>query len=99
MSDVLDLSLHLTPLQPGAPPGSLAEVSIRCDKLGFSGSGGILVNPLTAEDREDLPWYLEQYPVWPYDDQLARALAIEGRLADVGRRLFEAASGRRSRGS
>ena len=93
MSDVLDLTVHLTPPPKGAPPGSLAAVTIRCDVLGAAGSGGILTDPLTAEDREDLLWYLEQYPVWPYDDQLERARAIEGRLAEVGHRLFEAALG------
>ena len=49
--------------------------------------------PLTAEEREDLRWYLEDYlriPVAVYQD---RGRAIEGRLADWGHRLFDALFG------
>ncbi|MBK8930887.1 MAG: CHAT domain-containing protein [Chloroflexi bacterium] len=45
---------------------------------------------LTAQDREDLRWYLEDFLQYPRDPAPAIAARIEQRLADVGDELFRA---------
>ncbi len=45
---------------------------------------------LSAQDREDLRWYLEDFLQYPKDPAPAIAAHIEQRLADVGDELFRA---------
>jgi hypothetical protein len=44
---------------------------------------------LTAQDQEDLRWYLEDYLQYPQDPAPAIAARIEGRMAELGTRLFQ----------
>jgi tetratricopeptide (TPR) repeat protein len=46
--------------------------------------------PMTAQDREDLRWYLEEYAEFPYDPAPAIAARVERRIAELGVALFEA---------
>jgi len=43
---------------------------------------------LSAQDQEDLRWYLEDYLQYPLDPAPNIARRIEGRMAEVGRELF-----------
>ena len=45
---------------------------------------------LTAQDREDLRWYLEDYLQYPVDPAPGIARRVEDRLAVLGRELFTA---------
>jgi tetratricopeptide (TPR) repeat protein len=49
--------------------------------------------PLSAQEREDLRWYLEDYLVAPYAVYEERGQAIEGLLQSWGERLFDAVFG------
>jgi len=71
MSQVLDLSVTFTPPPAGEGPDVLASITLRCDALGLSHSGGLLTDPLTKQEREDLQWYLEKYWQWPYEGFLS----------------------------
>ena len=57
-------------------------------------SGGSLVDPLTAAEREDLLWYLEEYPAWPYEEFAGRAREVEDLLVGVGKRLYQSVFGK-----
>ena len=43
---------------------------------------------LSAQDREDLRWYLEDYGEYPFDPAPAIAARIEARIAEIGDLLF-----------
>ncbi len=43
---------------------------------------------LTAQDREDLRWYLEDYLQYPVEPAPQIAGRVEGRLAELGMELF-----------
>jgi hypothetical protein len=43
---------------------------------------------LSAQDAEDIRWYLEDYRVYPVDPQPKIAKRIERRIAEAGRELF-----------
>lgn len=43
---------------------------------------------LTAQDREDLRWYLEDYPQYPFDPAPTIAAQIEQRMQEWGKELF-----------
>lgn len=45
---------------------------------------------LSAQDREDLRWYLEDYLQYPQDPAPKIAARIEGRMAELGTALFKA---------
>lgn len=45
---------------------------------------------MSAQDREDVRWYLEDYLQYPMDPAPAIAARIEARLADIGEELFRA---------
>jgi tetratricopeptide (TPR) repeat protein len=45
---------------------------------------------VTAQDREDMRWYLEDYLQYPLDPAPAIAARIESRMADMGTDLFRA---------
>jgi hypothetical protein len=44
---------------------------------------------LTAQDQEDLRWYLEDYLQYPQDPAPKIAARVEGRMAELGTRLFQ----------
>ncbi|MGH8931390.1 MAG: CHAT domain-containing protein, partial [Egibacteraceae bacterium] len=43
---------------------------------------------LTAQDREDIRWYLEDYLLYPIDPAPVIAARVEARIAEIGRDLF-----------
>jgi hypothetical protein len=45
---------------------------------------------LTAQDLEDLRWYLEEYAEFPYDPAPTIAARVEHRIAEIGNALFDA---------
>src|SRR6266446_3018124 len=93
MDQLLDLSITLTSPPPGSPPDAIASIELRCDQLGLQYGRGILIDPLTSQERENLPWYLEEYPEWPYEQFLARGKKVEAFLAELGKRLYNAVFG------
>lgn len=44
---------------------------------------------LTAQDQEDIRWYLEDYLQYPLDPAPKIAARIEGQMAEIGRGLFK----------
>ena len=44
---------------------------------------------LSAQDAEDIRWYLEDYRVYPVDPQPKIAKRIEQRMSEIGRELFQ----------
>jgi hypothetical protein len=50
---------------------------------------------LTAQDQEDIRWYLEDFLQYPMDPAPAIAARIEGRMAAIGAELFAKALGNR----
>ncbi|MET8153166.1 CHAT domain-containing protein [Actinoplanes sp. NPDC049668] len=46
---------------------------------------------ITDEDRERIRWYLEDFLEYPLDPAPAIAAGVEGRLAEIGTRLFDLA--------
>src|SRR5260370_30558120 len=93
MSQVLDLSVTLTPPPAGAEPTVLANIALRCDALGLAHSGESLTDPLSKQEREDLQWYLEEYWQWPYEGFLSRGQQIEELLPKIGKRLYKSLFG------
>jgi tetratricopeptide (TPR) repeat protein len=93
MSQVLDLSVTLTPPPAGADPAVLASITLRYDALGLGHFGDLLTDPLTTQEREDLQWYLEKYWQWPYEGFLSRGKQIEVLLPTIGKRLYKSLFG------
>src|SRR5437763_7722802 len=89
MSQLLDLSITLTPPPAGSPPEAIASIGLRCDPQGLAHSGDLLSDPLTQQERANLRWYLEEYSDWPYEQFLERAKQIEGLLPEIGKRLYD----------
>src|SRR5947209_5630176 len=94
-SDLLDLSITLTPPPAGTPPEVLATITLRCDPLGLSHTGDRLTDPLTQPEREELRWYLEEYWKWPFEGFAQRGQQVEALLPLVGKRLYDAVFGSR----
>ena len=90
MSQLLDLSITLTPAPADSPPEVLASMALRCEALGTSHSGDLLKDPLTQPERADLQWYLEEYWKWPYEQFLERGKRVEVLLPELGKRLYKA---------
>ena len=47
----------------------------------------------TAQDQEDIRWYLEDFVQYPMEPAPAIAARIEGRMAEIGAELFTKALG------
>src|SRR5947209_3932279 len=93
MSQLLDLSITLTPPPAGSPPEAIASIALRCDPQGLTYTGDLLSDPLTKPERENLRWYLEEYSDWPYEQFLERAKQIEALLPQLGNRLYKTVFG------
>jgi hypothetical protein len=52
-----------------------------------------LIDPLTPQERENLRWYLEEYPEWPYEQFLERGKKVEVCLVELEKRLYQAVCG------
>src|SRR5437764_3733532 len=89
MSQLLDLSITLTPPPAGSSPEAIASIALRCDPQGLSYSGDLLTDPLTQQERANLRWYLEEHSDWPYEQFLERAKQIEALLPEIGKRLYD----------
>ncbi len=87
--DLLDLSISLTPPPKDAPEETLASIMVRCDALGLhQEEAGQLTDPLTQQERQELRWYLEEYPLWPFSEFAERGKQIEDLLPEIGKRLY-----------
>ena len=93
MSQLLDLSIMLTPPPAGSPPEAIASIALRCDPQGLTHTGDLLSDPLTKQERANLRWYLEEYSDWPYEQFLERAKQIEALLPELGNRLYKTVFG------
>jgi len=89
MDQPLDLSITLVAPPADSSPETIASIELRCDQLGLQYRGDLLTDPLTARERENLRWYLEEYAEWPYEQFLERGKKIEGFLAELGKRLYQ----------
>jgi hypothetical protein len=87
--DLLDLSITLGPPPAGSPPEILATITLRYDKLGLSHTDDLLEDPLSAQEREDLRWYLEEYWQWPFEGFAERGKRVEALLPQIGKRLYD----------
>src|SRR6266566_1177763 len=87
--DLLDLSITLSSPPQEAPSEAIASISLRCDVLGLLHEGGLLNDPLTQQERNELRWYLEEYPLWPYYEFAERGKQIEALLPEIGKRLYK----------
>src|SRR6266699_3186004 len=86
LDQLLDLSITLTPPPVGSSPEAIASMQLRCDTLGLSHAGDLLLNPLTQHERDELRWYLEEYWEWPYEQFLERGRRVEHLLPQLGKR-------------
>jgi len=87
--NLLDLSIIFALPSGDAPPGTIASIALCCEKLRLSHAGDLLTDPLTAEQWENLRWYLEQYWEQFYEaGSTARGKQVENFLADLGRELY-----------
>ncbi len=93
MDQLLDLSITLTPPPAGSPPEAIASMQLRCDTLGLSHTGDLLLNPLTHNERAELRWYLEEYWQWPYEQFLEHGRRVEQLLPQLGKRLYRSVFG------
>src|SRR6266702_5063858 len=93
MSQLLDLSITLTPPPAGSPPEVIASIALRCDPQGLTYTGDLLSDPLTKPELANLRWYLEEYSDWPYEQFLERAKQIEALLPELGNRLYKTVFG------
>src|SRR5712692_11025570 len=93
MDQPLDLCITLTPAPADASPETIASIELRCEQLGLQHRGDVLLDPLTAKDRENVRWYLEEYADWPYEQFLERGKKIEASLSELGKRLYHAVFG------
>lgn len=93
MEQPLDLSITLTEPPQGSSPDTIASIELRCDQLGLQYNRDVLIDPLTPQERENLRWYLEEYPEWPYEQFLERGKRIEAFLVELGRQLYHAVFG------
>src|SRR2546430_13776396 len=93
MSQLLDLSITLTPPPVGSPPEAIASIALRCDPQGLTYTGDLLSDPLTKLELANLRWYLEEYSDWPYEQFLERAKQIEALLPELGNRLYKTVFG------
>lgn len=93
MEQPLDLSITLSEPPQGSSPDTIASIELRCDQLGLQYNRDVLIDPLTPQERENLRWYLEEYPEWPYEQFLERGKKIEAFLVELGRRLYHAVFG------
>src|SRR4051812_39565369 len=52
---------------------------------------------LTEQDQQDIRWYLEEYPEYPFEPHPKRAARIEGRMCEIGHDLFRSLFGANTR--
>src|SRR5258706_3919388 len=93
MSQLLDLSITFDPPPTEAAPENIASITLRCEALGLTLSGGLLTDPITQQEREELLWYLEEYWKWPFYEFAERGKQVEELLVDIGKRLYQAVFG------
>ena len=56
---------------------------------GSRGARRKFVSPLGPPELEEIRWYLERFPGWPFGTFRERAQALEGKLQEWGRALYE----------
>ncbi len=65
------------------------EIALEGDGLPRQTATATFPFEMTAQDHEDLRWYLEDYLQYPFDPAPTIAARIEDRMAAIGRELFE----------
>jgi tetratricopeptide (TPR) repeat protein len=66
------------------------EVALKGDGLPRQTATAQFDFKLSAQDQEDLRWYLEDYLQYPLDPAPTIAARVEGRIAEIGTELFKA---------
>lgn len=66
------------------------RVSAEVKQLGLDAGPFDFAVPLDDKVLDELHWYLELYPHWPVGPDYDRALGIEAKLREWGKRLFDA---------
>ena len=66
------------------------EVALEGDGLPRQAASTSFTFKLTDQDREDLRWYLEEYPQYPSEPAPRIAAAVEQRMVAIGTELFTA---------
>lgn len=93
MSAPLELTITIGPAPKDAGPTVIGTIAIACPELGLSHAGDLLTDPITADERKELDWYLEESWKWPFEGFATRAAAVERKLPEIGHRLFKSAFG------
>jgi len=52
MNQLFDLAIMLTSPPQGSPSEIIASITLRCDALGLSHTGDLLIDPLTEIEHE-----------------------------------------------
>jgi tetratricopeptide (TPR) repeat protein len=63
------------------------------DASGSRSPGFDFLSPLGPLESEEIRWYLERYPQWPFGPFRERAEALEARLPEWGKALYQAPLG------
>lgn len=90
MDQSLNLNIQLTQPPSDSPPDVLATMTLHSDSQGLLLTGEVLKDPFSAEEVENLRWYLEEYWQWPYEQFRERAQEVENLLPLLGKRLYQA---------
>ena len=81
------ITLRVTILS-GAAATPSAEICLEGDGVIRQTALADLNWRMSAQDEEDLRWYLEDFLLNPYDPSPQLAARIEGRMAEMGREVF-----------
>lgn len=93
MDQPLDLSITLTAPPQGSSPDAITSIELHCYQLGLQYNRDVLIDPFTPQERENLRWYLEEYPEWPYEQFLERGKKVEVFLVELEKCLYQAVCG------
>jgi tetratricopeptide (TPR) repeat protein len=83
-------TLRLTQHAETQPDHYRVEVAFEGEGLPRQTATAPVVFALTAQEQEDLRWYLEDYLKHPFDPAPRIAARIEGHMAEIGTQLFKA---------
>jgi hypothetical protein len=96
MQQPLELSITLVPPLQDTAAHMLAAITLQCNALQRTYTGGLLTNPLTQEQKDDLHWYLEDYWKWPSRGFALRGLRVEELFVTIGKQLYREVFGHQS---
>ena len=76
-----------------SPPASVASVTLQVGQQGRVSREGVLADPLTPDEQDELTWYREEYLRSASSEPSERVSRAESLLVDVGERLYRALFG------